>query len=468
MGRHLWFDELFTYYIAGEPGVARLMDAIIRVDMNPPLSYFVVRWIQDLFGRSEIVTRLPFAVGFWAGSLGVFFSLRRRIGACWSAAAILLFWSSPYIRNASQARPYGLLLAFFALTLISFDHAGRVGRTRRSVFGIAAGNVGMMLSHVFAPLSILPFCVAEATRCIVRRRVDWPVWAALLLPVTISLAYLPAIRMYQHNYYPPAYQASGFSLLVFILRLVVFEMHRPLAIGSVLALVALPFSAKRAVGIRTGCPGLVWAAAFMAVPGILMMLLMRTGGAFGDRYCLTTALCFYVLVVAIMARVAGFRRSSALAAALTFAFFALRQPYLADDAPPDAAELSMAGQQLPLVAASGLTFMEMDRYNELQLQSRLYYLTDRNAAIRYAHATIFENMPLVKQVFPIHSNVSPYSTFVASHRHFWVITRPAYLEDWLVRKLRDDGARLSLAASALGPTKDFLFYEVQWDGEQVR
>jgi 4-amino-4-deoxy-L-arabinose transferase-like glycosyltransferase len=67
IGRRLWFDELFTYYIAQSPTLARLFDAIAHTDLNPPLIYLLVRLFHSLFGASEIVTRLPAALAFYLG-----------------------------------------------------------------------------------------------------------------------------------------------------------------------------------------------------------------------------------------------------------------------------------------------------------------------------------------------------------------------------------------------------------------
>src|ERR1051325_1232310 len=63
IGRRMWFDELFTYYIAQAPSISQLLDGIAHVDLNPPLSYILVRFCHKLFGASEVATRLPSTVG---------------------------------------------------------------------------------------------------------------------------------------------------------------------------------------------------------------------------------------------------------------------------------------------------------------------------------------------------------------------------------------------------------------------
>jgi hypothetical protein len=44
--------------------------------------------------------------------------------------------------------------------------------------------------------------------------------------------------------------------------------------------------------------------------------------------------------------------------------------------------------------------------------------------------------------FPISASVSSYNDFIHQHREFLVLGTYDYPEEWLLRKLHDDGARL--------------------------
>lgn len=454
IGRRLWFDELFTFYIARAPSLARLFDGIAHVDLNPPLIYLLVRLFHSLFGTSELVTRLPAAIGFYLGSLGVLVFLQRRIGVLWGTAAVLLFWSTPYFRLATQARPYGLLFGFFALSLVSYD--------RRSVKGLAAGNIGMMLSHVFAPLSMAPFGAAELVRTIKTRRIDWPVWAALVLPLLISLAYIPVTRNFQKFWFPDAFQASGDQMLHYYVRLMFLYMYPAGIVGIGLALLAIPFTKFVRRSLPGGLPAVLWSLALLVTPVALNLVLMHSGGAFWERYCMTSALAFYILLVIGLGWVTGFRTSSGLAACLAFAAVTVATPFPPDSQLPEPGAVEAIPGDLPIVSASGLSFMEMDRYLKSSVLSRVYYLVDRPSAIAYAHATIFENLPTAAQDFPLRAHVEPYYSFLKAHRHFLVIDRPDYMEDWLLRKLCDDGASIRLRSTLPGPEREFLLYEVNF------
>jgi len=117
--------------------------------------------------------------------------------------------------------------------------------------------------------------------------------------------------------------------------------------------------------------------------------------------------------------------------------------------------------RLPLVDASGLTFLEMNKREDATLLSRVFYLTDRDAAIKYAHATIFEGTEKLRDYWPIVGNVEPYCDFVRQNAHFFVLGTPDYPEDWLIPKLIDDGAELKFVGEVGGSYKDHTLFEVR-------
>ena len=117
--------------------------------------------------------------------------------------------------------------------------------------------------------------------------------------------------------------------------------------------------------------------------------------------------------------------------------------------------------QMPLVAASGLAFLEMQRRESPALLRRTYYLTDTQAALRFAHATIFEGLPEEAKLFHITSRVEPYAAFLSQHPVFYVLGTYDYPEEWLLRKLQSDGARIEVLGRVEGSYKDHELYRVQ-------
>ena len=66
--RLFWFDEFFTVRIAQLPTWAMIWTALSHAaDSLPPFYYMLVRAFGTLFGRSEVIARLPSALAMAAG-----------------------------------------------------------------------------------------------------------------------------------------------------------------------------------------------------------------------------------------------------------------------------------------------------------------------------------------------------------------------------------------------------------------
>ena len=115
---------------------------------------------------------------------------------------------------------------------------------------------------------------------------------------------------------------------------------------------------------------------------------------------------------------------------------------------------------LPLVDASGVTFVEMNHYEPAAVLSRLFFLQDRAAAIRYAHATMFDDLDRFSREFAFQGKVEPYPDFTRDHHEFLVLGTFGYPEDWLLRKLAAEKARIALIGRFPIAYKDTTLYDV--------
>jgi hypothetical protein len=73
--------------------------------------------------------------------------------------------------------------------------------------------------------------------------------------------------------------------------------------------------------------------------------------------------------------------------------------------------------------------------------------------------------PIMQRWFPIRANVSPYREFVKSHRRFLVLTAHDCPLDWLLLKLKDDGAQIRFLQNLQTGYYDRELYEVTLPGE---
>ncbi len=488
--RPLWFDELYTFYIAQQPTVSGMLEATHRVDLNPPLNYFLTRWSIDLFGATSWATRLPAMVAFWLASVAMFFTLRRRTSSLIGVMGVLLFWSSAYFGYATEARPYGLLLGFTMLLLAGWDLAA--GRHRRlGLVTVSLSGALLLLSHVFGALSLGAIWVAEAVRSAKRRKIDWPMWVALLAPLLVAMATYPSLfHTAQKTVFPPEAQVSG-SKLYYVYFGQIRWIFRPLLMVILIG----AFWRKQ----RRELPGVLspaFAAAMLMlflIPVGLTILFLRSHGAFYDRYGMAAVLPIVLLPPLFLWKTSGAdARASLVGCAcvgcLLLFSTSLREPVnhaAAAVLPPRAAArvshvlttsihgpfrpwwkplpvpadlleerthapwvTSLNGFQpeLPMVAASELTFLEMDHNESARLAGRLFYLYDRTAELRIAQRTIAGGLLRATQYFPLRAKIVPYADFVREHRAFLVMGVYEHPGDWLLRKLLEDGAEVKIIA----------------------
>src|SRR5215469_9923242 len=181
-GRALWHDELYTYYIAKAPSLKSFISALTNIDLQPPMQYLLSRISLKIFGDNALATRMPSIVAFAVASICLYHFVRRRLGRFYGLTAMLVLWLSPFFFFASEARPYSLMLGFFCIAMLGWQTAIESPRRRLGLLALGFGVWAMLVSQVFSALLLATLAFAELVRSLDRRRIDWPVWAALLIP----------------------------------------------------------------------------------------------------------------------------------------------------------------------------------------------------------------------------------------------------------------------------------------------
>ena len=459
----LWFDELFTYYIARQGSLLKLLEANYNTDLNPPLLYLLVRWCQQLFGDNEVATRLPSVVGFWVGSAAFFYRLGKRTGYLVAGGAVAVLWSGFFQIYAVEARPYGLWLGFFGCALYCWDIYPEAKRPHLAAAGLFTSVLAMMLTHVLAPFSVAILCAGEFARSWQRKRIGW-LWVALLLPMSLELTYLYWMQQFEKILFPAIYQASLSRMVRFYARLTV-NLATPFCVAALAGALLTRWRSGLHWAYRFRLSDAAVGLAMFLMPFATVAALARSQGAFHFRYAIIGSLVLWTLCS--MALNSLFRNQPLPAAAFLFTLLmagfvniaAGRAGFPATPEPHPALSRLSAGA--PLVAGSGLTFLELDHYETSELTSRLYYLTDREYAARYAHDTLFEGNAGLKKYFPIRGSIEPYRDFLLRYKHFFVLGDKNYLEDWLLKRLADEpGLTIKLVGNIPAGYKDRDVYEI--------
>ncbi len=114
----LWRDEAFSVLIAERP----LSSFVGSLGFEPPLYYILLHIWMKIFGTSEIAIRSLSLLGFFIATYIITLWSEKRFGKHWLSWAIpLLFFLNPMLLYyAFEARAYGWIMAFSAISLYAY------------------------------------------------------------------------------------------------------------------------------------------------------------------------------------------------------------------------------------------------------------------------------------------------------------------------------------------------------------
>ena len=469
-------DELFTWGISSAPTLSMMLARIHAVDLNPPLSYLLERFSLMLPGPRWLLARLPSMFAGLVVSEMIFLAFARRLSNLFGIFALSIFWVSAYVEYAWQNRPYMLWLAGLSVLLFAWQERAALPRGRRMLVLMFAAATLTASSHFLAVLSLFPFLAAPFF--LGRRRVtDWAGLAAVGVPTIVALALdlnassqASSIRrvLYPTEFLPRIDTVGWMYVEMFlyfglaVFACVMVRAFLPVRQGPQVGYARATFPESREIALFAG----------LAVQGLLVAMVFTIRQiAFFPRYGIASVLgvtglltWFFYRRVARAAEIATLLSFALILATVArtavdlFVFDANGNP--GSDITAPRPPLASSTGNLPIVAGSGLTFVEMNDREPAATRARTYYLTDHAAATGFAHATLFENESNVQEALGQHGNVVPYTVFLAQHPHFFVLGTYTYPEDWLLRKLDADGEVLIYRGKVRSTYKDDDLYEV--------
>lgn len=113
----LWTDELASWKISGHAKVADMYTEIIDEDTHPPGYYLFLHYLMKYVGDSELVLRLPSAIGGLLAIIAIYL-LGLRVYSYKEgliAAALVAVLNFP-IYYSQEARAYSFLILFTILS----------------------------------------------------------------------------------------------------------------------------------------------------------------------------------------------------------------------------------------------------------------------------------------------------------------------------------------------------------------
>jgi hypothetical protein len=159
--RLFWFDEFFTVRIAQLPAWTMIWTALRHgADSLPPFYYMLVRAF-GLFGRSEVIARLPSALAMVAGLLLTFDCARRLTDGLHGLIALAVLTCSFLPYYGYEARSYAIYFMFAALAFWLWTR--NASNLRAAIFFGAALFLGVTM-HYYAVMCLAPYALWEVLR----------------------------------------------------------------------------------------------------------------------------------------------------------------------------------------------------------------------------------------------------------------------------------------------------------------
>jgi hypothetical protein len=474
--RHLWFDEVYTSTVALQPKWIDIWNAFrAAVDVQAPLFYFVTRISWMLLGRNELALRLPEIVGTILFSWCLFFYVGKRLGAVFGLSAMILPLVTDLELFSGDARPYGMLMGAIGLGMVAWRNAVE-NPTRRSARFLFAASLALIVgSHAYAIIVVGMFAIAELARYLQTRRADRRLWSCSLAAIPpLALYWFPfhAARAAQstkqgvlgQSKWPSWDNIPGFYGY--------FLGDRPLLLFLLTALLVCLVVLRK--GPKARVPGMpaheiTLAVAIAASPFFCVVLAMLVTKYYLYRYSVYAIGGIAVLVVLLMDAVATSRRPASVmmlgVSVLLFCVDPFFVPFARDAVKKKDIELDVPFASVPpnapLVIASGMAMLPADLYSSDADLARTYYLTSHDDCVRYTGSTIFDFGPPFTDFYHFRAHLEPYGTFVREHKKFWVYGPYSYKDDWQVKKLQDDGARIVEKGRYSGIVADNFLLEVE-------
>jgi len=470
----LWFDEFFTLFVSRLPSLKEMLRAV-PADSQPPMQDLVTHLSLRFLGESEFALRLPETLAYLAAG-ALTYRIARKHGTAVQAlfAVLLLLGATVNSIQECTARPYGLLVAFTALTFACWQSAAsREAHRTLALCGVTVGLAGAILSHHFGVIHTGVFLAAgEAMRLIQRRKFDvWMLIAILLGTSTLSITY-PMARQshivlgYAHIHSSGFWAQPTIRDLFFYLWMVALP---PLCFVGIFSF--LPWSKKIDAGSDATIPPVPayeWAAAgslSLLLPGLVITAAFGYG-YFIQRYVVSTSLGLALLVSWKLPRLRNLRLgaqpllalSSTCSVVLTTVALILGELHLPVTSHPGAGAVSTvllnAPGYLPIIVGDAQEYPPDWWYSTPSIKARLLYLFDVPYALKQSDFIPELSLVAGKPYTPL--PLSGFAAFISNHPHFLLFYSGVPRRNWIAPRLVSLGWHLN----PIGKSGEDVLYQV--------
>jgi 4-amino-4-deoxy-L-arabinose transferase-like glycosyltransferase len=209
-------DEFFVLQTDSAATISQLIhiQRTTPISLDPLTYHLLAQASMRVFGANAFALRLPSFLGYLLMQVCLFVFVRRLAGDRAAIFALAFPALTATLFYSAEARPYGLLLGLYALTLVAWQAAVRRGDNPGTprlasetwvVFPLLTLSIALTLNaHYFGILLLIPLCAAELARILHRRRIDFSVVFAILLGmagIVFALPFQSAAAEFRQHYY---------------------------------------------------------------------------------------------------------------------------------------------------------------------------------------------------------------------------------------------------------------------------
>ena len=445
--RPLWYDELFTLYVASEPSLGAVLSALTAgVDTNPPLDYLLRHVSMAALGSSAEAFRLPSAVVFLAGLFAVYGYVRRRTSFVAAAAAFVLPISTAAAVYTHEGRAYALLFASAPIALWAWQRACERPRDLPRLAVLVLALCMGPFSHYLGVLNFPAVAAGEAWRSWRRRQADAPILGAICVALVLLVGLLPFARTtaaFRGGFWASAFHASDLPLYyVWVLEAGKLVIPAVMLAAGVLAVWARR-RAPRTLWPQVPGHELVAALVLVMTPVLAFGLAKLATGALTAKYTLALVPGLAIVTGYLVACAELTSRRAAAALAIGLGGFGLYHnaeatlAYRGLEAVPGPVLSALRDSSLPVAFDSPHKFLEFEHYVPAAVAGRFVYPMDAETALRVRH---FNNDEIalrnLARIRPL--NILDYQDFKARNREFLLVYDATFWPG-LERELPRDG-----------------------------
>ena len=333
-------DEMFVLQTDSVSSVRQLIHIqhVCPISLDPLVYHLLAHAATKLFGQGAFALRLPSLLGYLLMQVCLYLFVRRNLGERAAVIAMAFPALTATLFYAAEARPYGLLLGLYALTLLSWQAATSQAETssttpptsRTAALITLTLSIALTLNaHYFGILLLIPLWAAELVRSLQRRRLDWPVLFAIVLgmaAIVFALPFQKAAGQFRKHYYNGG--TVGLRTLTQSYRSLFMDYtHASLQTQHLLAIAFVLFAIALTIGClyrwKTQTLGLphaqaVFVLVLAALPFFGFLLARFVTHSIEVRYVLGAIIGIAILIAAVLAPTLRNDRVFAFTVALLF------------------------------------------------------------------------------------------------------------------------------------------------------